>query len=76
MILRLSSIPRGCWGKVVEIDTDGALKRRLGDFGLVPETRVRWNYRSPGGDVMALELRSTVLAMRTRDAERIQVHIP
>ena len=75
MMLCLNRLPRGCWGKVAKIRTDKILKRRLGDFGLVPGTKVRWNYSSPGGDVLALELRSTVLAIRTCDAEKIQVFL-
>lgn len=58
---------------VVEIDTEGLLKKRLRDFGFIPGTTVCNSYRSPGGKVTALEFRGTVMAMRTRDLEKIRV---
>lgn len=58
---------------VLKVDTEEALRRRLRDFGLVPGTRVRCRYRCPWGTVMALELRGSVLALRTADIKRIRV---
>ena len=60
---------------VTEIALDGALQRRLGDFGLVPGTRVCCRYRSPGRQVTALEFRGTVIALRTRDLAGIRVRL-
>ena len=75
MELTLQSLDAGIWGEVVAVNTAEPLKRRLHDFGLVPGTRVRWCYRSPGGDVTALELRGSTLALRTRDLEHIRVQV-
>lgn len=75
MVLRLDRACFGKWGSVVEIDTSGELKARLRDFGLVPGTKVCRRYCSPGGDVTAIELRGSVLALRTRDLEKIRVRI-
>lgn len=47
------------------------LRRRLADFGLVEGTTVCCRYRSPAGDVSALGLRGTTLAIRTADLGRI-----
>lgn len=58
---------------VLQLDTDPALTRRLREFGLVSGTKVRCRYRCPWGDVTALELRGSVIAMRTRDLRRIRV---
>lgn len=58
---------------VTEIAVGKALTARLRDFGLVPGTAVRCCYRSPGGQVTALALRGSVLALRTRDLEKIRV---
>ena len=56
-----------------ELESQEALRRRMGDFGLVPGTQVVARFRSPGGGVMALECRGTVLAMRTRDLKGVRV---
>ena len=58
---------------VVEVNTDAALKRRLKDFGLVPGISVCCRYRCPWGNLTALELRGSVLALRTRDLKKIRV---
>lgn len=73
MILHLDQVCLGAWGSVVSIDTSRALRVRLRDFGLVPGTRVRRRYCSPGGDVTAIELRGSMLALRSRDLHGIRV---
>lgn len=59
--------------EVLKLDVETGLQRRLWDFGLVPGTKVRCCYRSPGGQVTALEVRGSVLAIRTRDLQSIRV---
>lgn len=73
MILPLDQVCTGVWACVIGVDTDRQLRRRLRDFGLVPGTRVRRRYASPGGDVIAIELRGSVLALRRSDLHRIRV---
>lgn len=73
MILPLDQVCTGVWTCVIGVDTDRQLRRRLRDFGLVPGTRVRRRYASPGGDVVAIELRGSVLALRRSDLHRIRV---
>ena len=63
----------GAAAVVVAIDTDPTLRQRLRDFGLVPGTRVRCRCRGPWGDVTALELRGSVLALRTKDLKKIRI---
>ena len=75
VILPLDRVCTGTWACVTDIDTSACLRRRLRDFGLVPGTRVRRRYASPGGDVVAIELRGSVLALRKRDLHRIRVRL-
>lgn len=75
MVLSLDQVCMGVWACVIGIDTTAQLRQRLRDFGLVPGTRVRRRYASPGGDVMAIELRGGVLALRKRDVHRIRVRV-
>ena len=58
---------------VTGIGVKPELKDRLNDFGFVPGTRVCSRYRSPGGRTTALELRGTVIALRTGDMTKIRV---
>lgn len=69
----LDCIRPGVRAVVIQVNTDPALKHRLRDFGLVPGTAVRCRYRCPWGDVTALELRGSVLALRTKDLRKIRV---
>lgn len=75
MVLSLDQVCFGVWGSVVEVGTPRELTVRLRDFGLVPGTRVCRRYCSPGRDVTAIELRGSVLALRTPDLKRIRVHV-
>ena len=58
---------------VTAITVKTELARRLRDFGLIPGTQVCCRYRDPSGRVTALELRGTVIALRTRDLKQILV---
>lgn len=69
----LHCIRPGAEAVVTKINTEPELQRRLKAFGLVPGTKVRCCYRCPWGDVTALELRGSVLALRTKDLQKIRV---
>lgn len=58
---------------VIRIETAQLLKQRLQALGLIPGTEVTCRYKSPGGSVTALEFRGTVVALRTRDLQKIRV---
>ncbi len=72
MEIALHELVPGATARVTHMDCDGQLLRRLRDFGFVPGTLLRCRYRSPGGKVTALELRQTVIAIRTRDLRHIR----
>lgn len=69
----LNSIRPGSVAVVTRINAEPMLRQRLKAFGLVPGTKVRCCYRCPWGDVTALELRGSVLALRTKDLQKIRV---
>ena len=69
----LDCLRPGAVGTVTAIHTDLFLTRKLKAFGLVPGTKVRCRYRSPWGDVTALELRGSVIALRTCDLKKLRV---
>ncbi len=71
MEICLNALDPGMRAVVTRMYCGDALRQRLADFGLIPGTEVACRYRSPGGDVSALELRGTVLAIRERDLRNI-----
>ncbi|MCD7859680.1 MAG: ferrous iron transport protein A [Firmicutes bacterium] len=73
MEIPLSRLCPGVWANVTQIRCPQALKCRLRSFGLVPGTGVCVRYRSPEGGVTAIELRQTLIAMRTKDLHRVMV---
>lgn len=73
MEITLDRLRLGQQAVVTHIDTNADLMCRLRSYGMVPGTRVRCRYRSPGGSVTALELRGSVVALRTRDMRMIRV---
>ena len=69
----LAAIAPGETVRVAEIRVEGALRRRLFDLGLIPQTLVSCCFAAPAGSPMAFTVRGAVLALRTRDAQEIFV---
>lgn len=73
MEMCLNGLRLNSWATVVKIDAPEALACRLRSCGIIPGTRVCCRYRTPCGAVTALEARSSVIALRTRDMAYIRV---
>ena len=73
MEMFLDSARLGRWMTVVCIDGPELLRCRLRAYGIIPGTRVCCRYRTPCKRVTALEARSGVVALRTRDMQYIRV---
>ena len=69
----LSAIAPGETARVAEIRVEGALRRRLFDLGLIPETLVSCRFAAPAGSPIAYMVRGAVIALRARDAQEIIV---
>ena len=67
----LSELRPGEGAIVTVLPQQSALTRRLGEFGLVPQTAVRCRYWGPGGHLTALELRGAVIALRRGELGQI-----
>lgn len=72
-VTRLSELPIGHSGKIVDIHMDDSIKRRLLDLGMVRDSRVRALNKSPAGDPIAYEIRGAVIALRNDVSSRIIV---
>ena len=71
----LSDLCPGERGMVQQMDINKVLNDRLKDFGFVTGTKVSCDYLGPGRKVMAVGCRGCVIALRTRDLQKIRVSI-
>ena len=71
--MALSQVRQGMTATVHRLLSNGSIRRRLLDMGLIEGTEIRCLYSSPSGDPTAFLVRGTVVALRRRDAERVRV---
>ncbi len=69
--MTLDQLKPGSSGIIASIGGEGALRRRLLDMGLTPNTKVQVRKVAPMGDPIELFLRSYVLTIRKDDAAKI-----
>ena len=72
---RLSSLDLGGRGRVVALSPvlRGPERRRMLDLGLIPGTEVTAEIRSPGGDPTGYRIRGAVIALRSEQADQVQI---
>lgn len=59
--------------KIIAVNGQGSLRRRLLDMGLTPNTKVMIRKVAPMGDPIELNLRGYELTIRLDDAKNIEV---
>lgn len=69
----LNSLPIGRKGKVKVLISDGTIRRRMLDLGLIYDTEVEALQKSPSGDPIAYYIRGAVIALRYEEASKILV---
>lgn len=69
--MTLDKLQPGNSGILAVIGGEGALRRRLLDMGLTPNTKVTVRKVAPMGDPIELFLRGYVLTLRKDDAAKI-----
>lgn len=70
---RLNDLKPGCCGRIRHHHSSGAIRRRLLDLGLVPETTVVVVCAAPLNDPLLLKLENDQIALRRREAALIEV---
>lgn len=73
MTVPLNSIFVGDKCKVKKLVSEGLIRRRLLDLGLIPGTIVEVVQKSPFEDPVAYLIRGTVIAIRSEVAEKVLV---
>jgi ferrous iron transport protein A len=71
--MSLLEIPHRKTVVVEEVGGDRAFRRRLMEMGLVPGTQVRVIAVAPLGDPLTIELRSSRMSIRKREAALVTV---
>ena len=62
-------------GRILTVGGTGALRRRLLDMGLTPQTRVMVRKVAPMGDPIEIYLRGYELTLRKSEAENIEIEV-
>lgn len=73
--IRLSDLPQGDTGIVRELASNGGIRRRLQDIGLIPGTKVECVQKSPLGDPVAYRVRGAVIALRREDSSGVIIGV-
>ncbi|MHB8125682.1 MAG: FeoA family protein [Desulfitobacteriaceae bacterium] len=69
----LNFLPLGKKGKVKVLTSDGSIRRRMLDLGLISDTVVEALQKSPSGDPIAYHIRGAVIALRSEEALKILI---
>ncbi|MGH4124489.1 MAG: FeoA family protein [Clostridium sp.] len=69
----LSTLPLGKKCKVKKLISEGLIRRRMLDLGLIDGTAVESLQKSPSGDSVAYLIRGAVIALRSELASMILV---
>lgn len=71
--MTLNEVEIGRKTRILEVKGEGALRRRLLDMGLTPNTEVMVRKVAPMGDPLEIQLRGYELTLRVEDAKNIIV---
>ena len=71
--MTLKDLPVGKSGIVLTVGGEKALRRRLLEMGITPQTSITVKKAAPMGDPVELLLRGYVLSLRLEDAEKITI---
>ena len=63
----------GDTARVVQLNIEGSMRRRLLDIGLIEGTKIECLQKSPLGDPAAYLIRGAVIARRSEDSRRVCV---
>ncbi len=69
----LTNLPAGTDAKVVSVEGNNSITRRLMEMGVVPGVSVRVIKTAPFGDPMEIRVRGYSLAVRRNEADSVTV---
>lgn len=71
----LNELKIGEIGKIVSLEEEEGIKRRLFDIGFIPGTEIECVLKSPFKDPIAYFIRGTLIALRGVNAKNILVEV-
>ena len=74
-IISLNRLQPGQKGVVAKLRTQGPMRRRLQDIGLIEGTELECTGRSPGGDPAAYLIKESLIALRDEDSREICIRL-
>ena len=72
---KLSEFSVGEKGKVVFVEAEGKLKRRLFDMGVTPAVEIYLRKRAPLGDPIEVTIRRYELTLRISEAKKVLMEV-
>ena len=73
--MTLNELKIGAAAVITAVGGDGALRCRLLDMGIIPNTRVTLQKVAPMGDPIEIRVRGYELTLRVEEAEKIEVEV-
>ena len=73
MVRLLSEFKNGESGRVVKVNGEGAIRRRLFDMGITPGALVQMRKKAPLGDPIEITVRGYELTLRKVEAACVEV---
>jgi ferrous iron transport protein A len=70
----LKDLEEGKTAKVKTLLSEGGIRRRLLDIGLIEGTEVECLQKSPAGDPVAYLIRGAVIALRSEDSCKVLIN--
>lgn len=71
--MSMDQMPINANGRIINIQMDNLMRKKLTDMGLVRGTLFKVNGQAPLGDPMEINLRGYNLTIRKKDAKNIEV---
>ena len=71
----LAQMQAGQKACIVGVNMDGAMGRRLGELGFLPQTQVTCLGAAPAGSPVRYEVRGAVIALRKKDANAVCIRL-
>ena len=69
----LDNLPINYTAKIIDIECNNNLKKRLLDLGLINGTNIKAIFKSPIGNPIAYKIRGSTIAIRKEDSKYITI---
>ena len=70
----LDTLPIGKSARIHSLTSNNLERRRMLDFGFIPETTITALYKSPFNNPIAYLIKGTTIALRNEDAKKILIY--